>query len=319
MTATDNVSQPVSLSPSLITVLKGLLKTMRPHQWTKNVIIFAGIVFDRQLGNTQSLVTVTISFLLLCFIAGSVYIINDLVDVRADRQHPRKSRRPIPSGQLPIPVARLAAVIIPLVALGAAVAVNRALAVVLAVYFLLQLLYSFKLKHVVLIDLVVIVLGFLLRVGAGVLVISVDRFSPWLYACTATLALFLIVGKRRQELLLLAEKAGNIRVTLDQYNLPLLDELLRISVVCTMLTYLFYTVEAPSPLVAGTNLALVTVPFVWYGIARYLYLIHVKNEGSAPDELLLKDRHLQISIGLWAMACLVIIYLTPNVIGVMPS
>lgn len=284
---------------------------MRPHQWTKNVFIYAGIIFDGQLFITESFIRVTLAFVLLCMITGSVYIMNDLVDVRADRQHPRKKFRPIAAGQLPIPLARAAAVILPLVAIILAIPLSRSFAVVLAFYLVMQLLYSFRLKHVVLIDLVVIVLGFIMRVGAGVLVVQVAVFSPWLYACMATLALFLIVGKRRQELLLMAEKAGNTRVTLREYNLPLLDELLRISVVSTMLTYLFYTVEAPSILLAGTNLALVTVPFVWYGIIRYLYLIHVKGEGSAPDEVVLRDRPLQISIVLWGIVCIIILYLAP--------
>jgi len=284
---------------------------MRPHQWTKNIFIYAGIVFDGQLFIADSFIRVTLAFVLLCMITGSVYIINDLVDVRADRQHPKKKFRPIASGQLPLPVARTAGVILPLVAIALAIPLSRAFAIVLGVYLVMQLLYSFRLKHIVLIDLVVIVLGFILRVGAGVLVIQVAAFSPWLYACMATLALFMIVGKRRQELLLMAEKAGNTRVTLREYNLPLLDELLRIAVISTMLTYLFYTVEAPSILLAGTNLALVTVPFVWYGIARYLYLIHVKGEGSAPDEVVLRDRPLQVAIFLWGIVFIVILYLAP--------
>ena len=178
-------------------------------------------------------------------------------------------------------------------------------------YFILQLLYSLRLKHIVLIDLVVIVIGFLLRVGAGVLVVEVAAFSPWLYACTATLALFLIVGKRRQELLLMAEKAGSTRVTLDENNLPLLDELLRIAVIGTMLTYLFYAVEAPSVLLAGAKLALLTLPVVLYGIRRHLYLIHVKGEGSAPDEVLLHDRPLQVAILLWVITVILILYVAP--------
>jgi 4-hydroxybenzoate polyprenyltransferase len=310
MTTTQDANPTLIQSATFIGSLRGLLKTMRPHQWTKNVIIYAGIVFDGQLGNPDSLLRVTIAFFLLCLTAGAVYIVNDLVDVQADRAHPRKRRRPIASGQLPVPLARIAAFILPLLAIGLAIPLSWPFAVALALYYLLQLLYSLKLKHIVLIDLVVIVIGFLLRVGAGVLVVSVAAFSPWLYACTATLALFLIVGKRRQELLLLAEKAGNVRVTLDEYNLPLLDELLRISVIGTMLCYLFYAVEAPSALLAGTNLALLTVPFVWYAVIRYLYLIHVKGEGSAPDEVLLKDRPLQIAIALWALACVLILYLT---------
>ncbi len=294
-----------------MSVLRGLIRTMRPHQWTKNAAIFAGIAFDGQLFVAESLLRTTLAFILLCLVAGSVYIVNDLVDVRADRRHPKKKHRPIPSGQLPIPIARIAALVTPVVAISLAIPLSRPFAVVLGAYFIIQLLYSLRLKHIVLIDLVVIVIGFLLRVGAGVLVVEVAAFSPWLYACTATLALFLIVGKRRQELLLMAEKAGSTRVTLDEYNLPLLDELLRIAVIGTMLTYLFYAVEAPSVLLAGTNLALLTVPFVWYGIVRYLYLIHVKGEGSAPDEVLLHDRPLQVAILLWVVTVILILYVAP--------
>jgi 4-hydroxybenzoate polyprenyltransferase len=309
MTTTEEL-HTVTAPASLGGALRGLLKTMRPHQWTKNVLIFAGIVFDGQLTNPDSFLRVTMAFFLLCFVAGSVYILNDLVDIEADRQHPRKRNRPIASGRLPMPLARAAAVIIPIASIVLAALLSRPFAAVLLVYYVLQVAYSLRLKHIVLIDLVVIVIGFLLRVGAGVLIVSVQAFSPWLYACTATLALFLIVGKRRQELLLMAEKAGNVRVTLDEYNLPLLDELLRIAVIGTMLTYLFYAVEAPSALLAGTNLALLTVPFVWYGVIRYLYLIHVRGEGSAPDEVLLKDRPLQVAISLWALTCILILYLT---------
>jgi 4-hydroxybenzoate polyprenyltransferase len=309
MTTTEEL-HTVTAPASIGGALRGLLKTMRPHQWTKNVLIFAGIVFDGQLTNPDSFLRVTMAFFLLCFVAGSVYILNDLVDIEADRQHPRKRNRPIASGRLPMPLARAAAVIIPIASIVLAALLSRPFAAVLLVYYVLQVAYSLRLKHIVLIDLVVIVIGFLLRVGAGVLIVSVQAFSPWLYACTATLALFLIVGKRRQELLLMAEKAGNVRVTLDEYNLPLLDELLRIAVIGTMLTYLFYAVEAPSALLAGTNLALLTVPFVWYGVIRYLYLIHVRGEGSAPDEVLLKDRPLQVAISLWALTCILILYLT---------
>jgi 4-hydroxybenzoate polyprenyltransferase len=313
MTTThEELPVPKATSPSVSVILRGLLKTMRPHQWTKNGFIFAGIVFDGQLFIVESFLRVSLAFILLCLVAGSVYIINDVADVESDRQHPKKRFRPIAAGTLPISVARAAGVLLPILAIAVAFWLSWQFAIVLLSYYLLQLAYSLRLKHVVIIDLVVIVLGFIMRVGAGVLVVSVEAFSPWLYACTATLALFLIVGKRRQELLLLAEKAGNVRVTLDEYNLPLLDELLRISVVGTMMTYLFYTVEAPSELLAGTNMALLTVPFVWYGIARYLYLIHVKGEGSAPDEVLLKDRPLQVAIVLWAVACTLVLYVAPR-------
>lgn len=287
----------------------GLIQTMRPRQWTKNVIIYAGLVFDGQAFIAQSFLRVTAAYVLLCLISGAVYIINDLVDVESDRQHPTKRNRPIPSGRVPMGLARVAAVVLPLVVFALAFAFSPPFAAVIIAYFVLQLAYSFSLKRIVILDVLTVMMGFVLRVVAGVVVIEVARFSPWLYASTALLALFLIVGKRRQELLQLAEQAGTLRVTLRHYNLPLLDDMLRMVMTGTLITYLLYTIEAPSPLLAGTNLALLTVPFVLYGVLRYLYLIHVKGEGSAPDEVLLKDRPLMAAIVLWGITFLAILYL----------
>lgn len=281
---------------------------MRPRQWTKNVIVYAGIVFDGQLFVTNSLLHVSASFVLLCLISSSIYIINDLVDIESDRQHPKKRFRAIASGQLPVPVARVAAVILVAVSLGGAALISGGLAVVLLTYLGLHLLYSWKLKHMVILDLMSVAAGFVLRVVAGVVVIHVQAFSPWLYACTALLALFLVIGKRRQELLELGNGASSIRATLGSYNLALLDDMLRMVMISTLIAYLLYTIEAPSVLLAGTNLALLTVPFVLYALWRYLYLIHVKGEGSAPDEVLLRDRPLLVSIVLWGLTFVAILY-----------
>lgn len=289
----------------------GLIQTMRPRQWTKNVIVYAGLVFDGQFFNADSFLRVTAAFVLLCLISGAVYIVNDLVDVESDRQHPTKRNRAIASGRLPMGLARVAVVVLPIVVLVTAFLFSPPFAAVLLSYFVLQVAYSLALKRVVILDVLTVMMGFVLRVVAGVVVIEVARFSPWLYASTALLALFLVVGKRRQELLQLAEQAGSLRVTLRHYNLPLLDDMLRMVMTGTLITYLLYTIEAPSPLLAGTNLALLTVPFVLYGVFRYLYLMHVKAEGSAPDEVLLKDRPLQIAILLWGVTFLAILYL-PN-------
>jgi 4-hydroxybenzoate polyprenyltransferase len=285
--------------------------TMRPRQWTKNVIVYAGLVFDGQFFIAESFLRVTAAFILLCLISGAVYIINDLVDVESDRQHPKKRNRPIASGRVPLNLARAAAVILPIVILGVSFVFSPPFAAVLLMYFTLQVAYSFALKRIVILDVLTVMMGFVLRVVAGVVVIEVAQFSPWLYASTALLALFLVVGKRRQELLQLAEQAGSLRVSLRHYNLPLLDDMLRLVMTGTLITYLLYTIEAPSPLLAGTNLALLTVPFVLYGVLRYLYLIHSKGEGSAPDEVLLKDRPLQAAIVLWGLSFLAILYL-PN-------
>lgn len=293
--------------------LIGLIRTMRPKQWTKNIIIYAGLVFDGQLLILDSLARVTVSFFLLSLIASTIYIVNDLVDIESDRQHPRKKYRALPSGQLPIPLAVAAAIILPIFSLLVAISYNPNFAVVLVAYFVLHILYSLALKNIVIVDIMAITAGFVLRVAAGVVVVKVANFSPWLYACTALLALFLALGKRRQEMLLLAENAQNIRITYKHYNLPLLDELLRVTTTSTFITYLLYTIEAPTIKVADTNVALITVPFVLYALFRYLYLIHVENEGSAPDEVLLTDRPLQIAIALWGLSFVAILYL-PNLI-----
>jgi 4-hydroxybenzoate polyprenyltransferase len=289
--------------------LIGLIRTMRPRQWTKNAIIFAALVFDGQLFNAQAFLTVLVSFGLLCLISSTVYIINDLVDIESDRRHPTKRMRALASGQLSPKIAGVAAIIIPAVSLVIAVSYSPAFAVVLVLYVVLQLTYSFYIKNIVILDVLAVAAGFVLRVLAGVAVIDVARFSPWLYAVTALLALFLIIGKRRQELLLLADEAGSVRVTLRKYNLPLLDDMLRMVMTGTLISYLLYTIEEPSPLLRETNLALLTVPFVVYGIFRYLYLMHVRGDGGAPDEVLLKDRPLQIAIALWGLTFVGLLYL----------
>ena len=285
---------------------------MRPKQWTKNLLfVFPAIVFDGQLFEAEPFMRVFAALVLFCLIAGSVYIINDLADIESDRKHPKKRFRPLASGQLPLRVAQVAAVIIPLVSLTLALLLEPLLAAILTAYLIMQIAYSFALKHIVIIDVLVIMIGFIMRVATGVVVIEVQNFSPWLYATTGLLALFLAVGKRRQELLALGEDAADIRPIFKQYNLALLDEMLRVVTTSTLITYLLYTIEVEP--VSGENHLLVTVPFVMYGLFHYLYLIHVRGEGSAPDEVLLKDRPLQITLALCAVIYLIILYVIPNV------
>ncbi len=291
-----------------MTSLIGLIRAMRPRQWTKNAIVFAGIVFDGQLFVLDSFLRVLLALALLCLMSSAIYIINDVVDIESDRQHPKKRYRAIASGQISIRFALAAALVLIVVSIGVAAIYSIGLAVILLSYLVLHLLYSWRLKHMIILDILSVTAGFVLRVAAGVAVVHVQAFSPWLYACTALLALFLIIGKRRQELIELGDDAGNIRTTLNSYNLPLLDDMLRMVMTSTLIAYLLYTIEAPSVLLAGTKLALVTVPFVLYALWRYLYLIHVKGEGSAPDEVLLRDRPLQISILLWGLTFVLILY-----------
>lgn len=292
---------------------KGLIRAMRPKQWTKNVLIYAGLVFDGQLFVPNALLKVTISFVLLCFVASSIYLINDIIDIDRDRKHPTKRHRPLPSGQLSVSIALTAAITLSFFAMLAALAYSPQFTVVLLAYFVIHVLYSFWLKHIIIVDIMTITAGFVLRVAAGVVVVQVQNFSPWLYACTALLALFLAIGKRRQELLLLEQRAQSVRSTYRDYSLPLLDDMLRMVTTSTFLAYLLYTIEAPTIKVADTNLALVTVPFVLYALFRYLYLIHVRGEGGAPDEVLLRDYPLLASILLWGLTFLAILYL-PNLV-----
>ena len=294
--------------------LSGLLRTMRPKQWTKNVLfVFPALIFDGKLTDPISFYRVTVACILLILMSGTVYIINDLVDIEKDKLHPKKKNRPLPSGELPTGLARVVAVILPLVTLAFAIYWDTDLAIVLLIYLLIQIAYSFYLKHIVLLDVMTVTSGFILRVLAGVVVIEVQNFSPWLYACSALLALFLAVGKRRQELVTLGEQALKTRPIFKHYNLALIDDMLRLVTTSTFLTYLLYTIEADIGTFRGIQLALITVPFVLYGLFRYLYIIHVQGAGGAPDEVLLTDRPLQLAIVGWGITFIGILYVLPLV------
>jgi 4-hydroxybenzoate polyprenyltransferase len=292
----------------------GLIRTMRPKQWTKNIIfVFPALVFDRKFADMDALSRVLIACVLFILMAGTVYIINDLVDIEKDRQHPKKKNRPLPSGQLPVPLAIAAAIILPLGTLAFAFWWDSSpdgisIAYVLLAYLLIQIAYSFYLKNIVLIDVLTVTSGFLLRVIAGVAVIDVENFSPWLYACAGLLALFLAVGKRRQELIELGEAAVNTRPIFKDYNLALIDDMLRLVTTSTFIAYLLYTIEAETGTFGGIKLSLITVPIVLYGLLRYLYLIHVRGEGSAPDEVLLTDRPLQAVVVVWGLTWMILLY-----------
>jgi 4-hydroxybenzoate polyprenyltransferase len=289
-------------------MLKALLKTMRPRQWPKNIFIFAALVFDKQLLNVEAFLRTLAGFVLFCLISSSVYIFNDLADVEADRQHPEKKNRPIAAGKLPVGVAWVAGVVLVIVSLSLAFLLAPSFAAVLFVYFLLNVAYSKWLKHVPIIDVFVIAAGFVLRVHAGVTLIQVERFSPWLYVVMTLLSLFLGFGKRRAELALLAQGAGSHRKVLDGYTLPLLDQYIMIVSGTTIVAYSLYTFSAPN--VPKNDSMMLTIPFVVYTIFRYLYLIEVKHAGGAPEEILLSDRPFQIAMILWAAAVLAIFYLS---------
>lgn len=290
--------------------LGGLLRTMRPKQWVKNGFIFVALIFDHKLDNPPYLLATIGGFILLCLASSTVYLINDLVDMEADRAHPGKRHRPLPSGQLSKSLAVGAAVLLPLITLPLAYLLRPAFAVIVASYLVLQFAYTFWLKHIVLIDVMTIAAGFLLRVAGGVVLVDVVRFSPWLYIFTTMLALFLGFGKRRHELVLLQENANNHRAILDQYSIALLDEMIMIVTATTILTYALYTFSAEG--LPENHAMMLTIPFVLYGIFRYLYLIHVRGEGGAPDEVLLRDYPLQATVLLWGLAVVIILYVIPS-------
>ncbi len=293
----------------LIRTILLILKTMRPQQWTKNLVIFAAVIFDRQLAfhNLTPLLRTIAGFIVFCVLSGVVYLVNDIADLEADRQHPRKRLRPIASGQLSPRTAGAAALLLSLIALPAAYLLAPAFALVSLAYLLLNLAYSRWLKHVFLIDVLSIALGFVLRVGAGVTLIHVARFSPWLYVVTTLASLYLGFGKRRAELALLSGDANTHRKVLDGYSIPLLDQYIGIAAAMTIIGYSLYTFSAPN--LPANHAMMLTIPFALYGIMRLLAIIQQGEDAGAPEEILLKDRPLQITILLWGLSVLLIFYI----------
>ncbi len=288
-------------------ILAALLATMRPKQWSKNAFVFVPLVFDRKLFDPTSVVRTLMAFILLCAMSSAVYLMNDLADMATDRLHPVKRNRPLASGRLNPMVARVAFFVLALSSLAAGYALSPGLAAVLLVYLALQLAYTFRLKHMVILDILAVAGGFVLRIAAGVAVISVVRFSPWLYVFGGFLALFLVVGKRRHELVLLGEGAGDHRAILSEYNLDLIDRMQGIVVTSSLIAYSTYTFLAEG--LPDNHAMMLTIPFVLYGFFRYLYLVYMRGEGGEPEEILLHDRPLQVALALWAITVAAVLYL----------
>ena len=293
---------------SVLKTVSALIQTMRPRQWTKNVLfVFPAIVFSGHLFEVDLLLRVVVCCILMILMSGSIYIVNDLADVESDRLHPVKRSRPIAAGLVSTSIAKAVVFVLPLFVLAIGYRFDQELTLVLFVYFVIQIAYSIYLKHIVVLDIIVVAVGFVMRLMAGGIVIDVS-VSPWLYSSAGLLALFLVIGKRRQELVMLGEKAAETRAIFQSYNLSLLDDMLRIVMTSTMITYILYIVESNTLVRYGENLGLLTVPIVIYGLFRYLYLIHVRLEGGAPDEVLLTDRPLQATLVCAALVYFVILY-----------
>ena len=289
-------------------MLKHLLKTMRLRQWTKNGFVFFALIFDKQLFQWEPFLRTLEGFFLFCLISSSVYLFNDITDIDADRKHPEKKYRPLASGKLPVNIALITAFALAVTAIVLGYLLEPFFAGIVAMYLIINLLYSRWLKHVPILDVLIISSGFVLRVGAGVTLITVERFSPWLYMITVLFSLYIGLGKRRAEMNLLAQGASAHRKVLDGYTMPLLDQYITIVSGMTIVAYSLYTFSAPN--LPENHSMMLTIPFVVYGIFRYLQLIQTGNAAGSPDEVALKDRPLQVTVLLWGLAVIAVFYLS---------
>jgi 4-hydroxybenzoate polyprenyltransferase len=288
-------------------LLFNLLISLRPGQWTKNLLVFAGLLFGRRLFDAPAVADATAAFTIFCALSGAVYLINDIADREPDRRHPIKARRPIASGALSLSAAVTATVILIAGGLLGAFAINRHVGFVAAAYLALQVLYSATLKHIVILDVLTIAIGFVLRAVGGAFAIDVE-ISQWLLVCTILLALFIALAKRRHELVLLADAAIGHRPILGEYSAYLLDQMIAVVTASTLVAYIFYTISPETQEKFGTSFLELTIPFPIYGIFRYLYLVHRREGGGSPAELLLTDRPLLACVALWAASVAFIIY-----------
>jgi len=293
--------------PADRTLAASLIVSVRPGEWTKNLFVFAAVLFGQRLADPVAVGRATAAFVIFCALAGVVYLVNDVADRNRDRQHPRKRDRPIASGALSVSTALTAAGLLGIGALAWAWWMGRDFGLVATAYVLLLVLYSGPLKHIVIIDVLTIAIGFVLRVVAGAVAIGVP-ISQWLLICTILLALFLGLSKRRHEIVLLADGATGHRRILQEYSPYLLDQMIGVVTASTLMAYILYATSHETAEKFGTSLLGLTIPFPLYGIFRYLYLVHRKEGGGSPAELLLNDRPLLACVALWAVAVVVIIY-----------
>ncbi|HPQ39230.1 MAG TPA: decaprenyl-phosphate phosphoribosyltransferase [bacterium] len=284
-----------------------LIETMRPKQWIKNLLVYAGVIFSLKFFDLIPLIRSTAAFILFSLISGTVYIMNDLLDYERDLAHPRKKNRPIPSGRLPKSFAKVALVVIAAVSFGASFRLSVSFGFVALGYFLINIAYSIRLKHVVIIDVMIIALGFVLRAVAGSVVIHVE-FSHWLLICTLLLALFLAICKRRAELNLIKDNAGNHRAVLDHYTPALVDQMTSVVTASALVAYALYTISPEVTDKLHTDKLIYTFPFVLFAIFRYLYLVMARDEGGSPEKIFLQDKAMIIDMAGWILTVIAILY-----------
>ena len=283
---------------------------MRPYQWSKNLILFAGLIFSQNLFNLALFIKAALAFSLFCLVSSSIYLINDAIDFEDDCKHPRKSSRPISSGELSRSLAIYIAIPLAIFVLIVSFYLNISFGLAVLLYFIIMNAYSLVLKKFIIVDIITISLGFVLRAIAGAIVISVE-FSSWLLICTILLALFLVIGKRKQELIFLADKPIQYEDSPIKYSLPLLDQMMCVVSAATIMAYMLYTIwPATVQKFHSTDLKY-TIPFVLYSIFRYLYLVYKKGLCDSPEIILVSDKPLMIGIGLWITTVIIIIYFLP--------
>jgi 4-hydroxybenzoate polyprenyltransferase len=288
---------------------KALLTSMRPYQWVKNILVFAALFFSLSFLKVPAIFATLLAFASFCLAGSGIYLLNDLRDRAADRLHPLKKLRPIAAGQLPVRIAAVASIVLLLAGLGVGASVNLDLFLVLLVYILMNIGYSLGLKKLVLVDVMVVAIGFLLRAVAGAFAIGV-AVSPWLFICTLLLALLLVFGKRRSELALLGTHANDHRRSLEHYNLPFLDGLMFTSAGAAIVTYCLYTMAEDVVRRFETTWLIATTPMAIYGIFRYLYLIYVKKEGGDPTRMIIRDKAFLVNGLIWLLTVVFILYCT---------
>jgi 4-hydroxybenzoate polyprenyltransferase len=284
-----------------------LVRSLRPHQWAKNSFVLAPLVFARALGDFESVQRALLAFAAFCCIASAVYLVNDLRDREADRRHPLKKHRPLAAGTLPVAVAVIAALVLAGAAAAIAYSLSPRVLTVIAVYAVLNLLYSTVLKHVVILDVMIVAVGFVLRVLAGGAAIGV-AVSSWLVLCTIFLSLFLAFSKRRHEIMLLAHDAAEQRKVLSSYNPAFLDQMINVVTASSVVCYALYAIAPQTTEKYHTEYLVYTIPLVLFGIFRYLYLMYQAKDARSPTDAILSDAPFLVNLVLWTAAVLWIVY-----------
>jgi 4-hydroxybenzoate polyprenyltransferase len=280
-----------------------ILELLRVKQWIKNLLVFGALIFTNNITNSQLLLKTVTAFFLFSFASSALYIINDVRDKKEDKLHPEKKNRPIASGSVPVSFALALALILAVLSAVSSYLISIPFFIALVSYMLLSFSYSMKLKHLVILDVLIVASGFVIRAAAGALVINVS-ISPWLLICTSLLALFVVLAKRRHEITLLTD-ASKHRKILEEYSLPMLDQMISVVTASTVIAYSLYAFTSPTA--QKHNYLMLTIPFVLYAIFRYLYLIHKKNQGGSPESVFLKDKPMIIDVLLWTVSSIAII------------